>query len=736
MESNKCEITNVLIKNKIDLNKDIILKNTNTNLNVNLPYNSFSTIDFNNILLKNKFCYIGKTDKLFWNNKFDINDKYYDFYLNIAKSGVGLIFTGGFPTKVYRDNECKISKSLIENKDKIKDFTTKIHSLGCKMFYTLTSVYGRADYKNPFLGLLNYSVCYNKSYTNSNILCKKISDGMCNKIIENMYFQAILSNSYGFDGIMIDANLFGLIGEFSSSEINLRKLGYYIEIEDFTKKLLEKILYKNKLMKIIYSFSFKTFISEIYGEASSKILSCKNFKKNISNKKIFEFLEKLVKLGVDGFHIQAGTFETEFLSNSTPIQKDNILSSLILSINEYFNSNNIKNKFGNDVFFVYKDFLYDVNDDIKVMDNCIFDFSRQILADNKILFKIRNNEGFKKCIKCGKCENKFNYKNSTFCILSPENERNNFFENKKYLLNQNMKLKDINEKKDVAIIGAGVSGLNCALYLLERGYEVDIFEKRDKINYTNRICEVFGYNYLLKNYNDYLENSLKIYVEEKKLNIYLNKEFSKIESEKYENIVVATGFHTKFLNIPGAVLQNVKNIYEVLENENALNNYQTFVLDAKSELSIILALYLLQKNKKVTILFYSLDFLFEMENSKLTFYLFALKRLNCNVFILPKIKRIESDFVEIIVNTKLDNMDFQSQILNMKSNKKYKIQERAKNIDMDMFIYEPEIYSNNKIYIDIVSSKFKGKVYSIGNALYPCEIDECIKTAFFVAKNI
>ena len=62
--------------------------------------------------------------------------------------------------------------------------------------------------------------------------------------------------------------------------------------------------------------------------------------------------------------------------------------------------------------------------------------------------------------------------------------------------------------------------------------------------------------------------------------------------------------------------------------------------------------------------------------------------------------------------------------------------EKAKNIDMDMFIYEPEIYSNNKLFIDLVSSKYKGQIFSIGNSLYPCDFEECIKTAFFVAKNL
>ena len=55
---------------------------------------------------------------------------------------------------------------------------------------------------------------------------------------------------------------------------------------------------------------------------------------------------------------------------------------------------------------------------------------------------------------------------------------------------------------------------------------------------------------------------------------------------------------------------------------------------------------------------------------------------------------------------------------------------------MDIFIYEPEICSNNKLYIDLVSSNYKGEVFVIGNALYPCDFDEAIKMAYYVSKNL
>jgi hypothetical protein len=55
---------------------------------------------------------------------------------------------------------------------------------------------------------------------------------------------------------------------------------------------------------------------------------------------------------------------------------------------------------------------------------------------------------------------------------------------------------------------------------------------------------------------------------------------------------------------------------------------------------------------------------------------------------------------------------------------------------MDLFIYEPELVPNNKLFYDIVSSGYTGKVFMIGNALQISDMSDIINSAFFVAKNL
>ena len=94
------------------------------------------------------------------------------------------------------------------------------------------------------------------------------------------------------------------------------------------------------------------------------------------------------------------------------------------------------------------------------------------------------------------------------------------------------------------------------------------------------------------------------------------------------------------------------------------------------------------------------------------------------------------DFVEIVSNENLLKLSCLACALNLKSKVKYKYTPKLISIDNDIFVYEPELKENNKLYYDIVSSRFCGEVFMVGNALKISSIDEIIKSAYFVAKNL
>ncbi|MBQ8425955.1 MAG: FAD-dependent oxidoreductase [Clostridia bacterium] len=711
---------NIKNENIISFNNDIIRLINEEKHIISSKENYYEEIIFNNFILKNRYTFIGYSDDVFFSEN-SLKQDYYDFYKKILKSNVGLIISGGFSIKNiydYQNSKIKITENDINN---IINFNKYIHSLGTKIFYTIKSEYGRLDYKNKFYNLVNYSASFNKDINNSKLFCMRVSDGQCRETIEIMSDICDFAINLNYDGVLIEGDLYSLVGEMSSREINRRMFGYFSSMSDYSKKLLDKINEKHDKLNILYSFSFKTFVNDIYGKNYKKILSLKYFNEKIAQKDIYKFLTMLVKNGVDGFIFKPGTYETEFLSSQNEYMTNEFIKNLYLNINEYFKLNNIKNKFGQNITLIYESFYDDYNK-VVFKENFLFNVTKNILADFKYLQKVSKNLPFKNCIKCGFCSDKNNENKISSCIINP-------FVNEKISINYNEK---------IAIVGAGVSGINCALYLVKLGYKVDLYEKNPIINKNNRLNEIFGYNQPLKSYNDYLEKMITKLINENKLSVFVNKNFDLniLNNLKYTTVINATGTKDIYSNIPGAVLSIVKNINDVLDNKELIDKSDKIVINAKTEKSLALAQYLLLCNKNVSLIISSLDFLIDMNNSRLTYYLFALNKLKCNVYLNANVKRIEREFVEIIINSKFDKRNFVEIVMNLKSGKKYKSEEKAKILDIDLFIDENMQMPNNKLFYDIVSSNYKGKVYMIGNSLKISSTEECIKSALYVARNI
>lgn len=755
-----------LINDKIDDKMAFdIDESLKSSINITSGVNSevFKPIEVNELFFKNRLCFIGFSDEYFISEDGKINDDFFEYYRKVSMCNVGTIFTGGFDLS-YK-SLIKFSSRLQDKItiEKFKNFTRDIHSFGAKIFMKIKSIFGRGDYNNRLLGVVPFSTNFHKSYFNTNLNSVRLSDKLINNIIDEMANLSVFSSDCGFDGILIDGDLFGLIGEISSPEINKRSLGYFSETHDFITKLLAKILNHNKDTSIFYNISYKTFIDDVFDKEIKNIKTANSFKFKQTLKKFIKNLVQLVNLGVDGFIFNNGTFETEFLSSETELMSDNIFKDFYTKIDNYFRENQIKNKFGNEIVFIYKDKFdgLDIDPKLSLKENFLFDITKQILAENDIIKKTLNHENIRNCIRCGYCTNKFNKKNAVRCIINPAGNIGG--------LDGKNRENNASYMKNIAIIGAGVSGVNCAIFLAERGFSVDLFDKNNELLKNNRLREFAGYNKLIKLYNSYLENEVNkfVIIDEKNnnidknesnqlknsnlsinynsrnnkkglINLYLNEIFSEKTHQlnKYDTIIIATGSREKFLTISGAVLKNVISTNDVLLDENILSDKKNIVIIAKTELSLLLSQWLLLKGKNITLVFESLEFLLKMQNSRLTYFLYSLNILNCKVFPFAKVNKIEHDFVELSINSKIRNESFVSVILNYKSGTNYKYEERVKNIDSDFVIYEPETSPNNKLYYDLVQAGFSGNLFMIGDALYSCDLDESIKTAYFVAKNI
>ena len=712
-----------------EIKSKLLVKNNNQNCIYDISIDElFKSFYINNVNLKNHFAFINLSDDSMYDNFGLPNNKYFDFYNKIARSGVGLIVTAGAFCRKNKSDTSKASSISIESGAlKIHtDFVNKIHTTGSKIFFQIKSIFGRGDIENKFLGVFNVSASNLKNYNDANMPCIRISDTKCLETIDSFTELANFSINAGYDGVVINAEISNIVGELSSKSTNKRKFGYFSNKIEFLIRILTNIKEKCGKINIFCSFTIDDFLKEIYEQNLKYLKSAKNINKKENYDEICNFVDELIKNGIDGFIFKFGTFETEFLSVFNGFQEENIFKEFIESLNTYFVNSKLKNKFGNNVSVIYVDNNNSLVNSANLVQTGVIelvDITRNLYSDECFLYKIRNNKKFRPCIKCGYC-NELARKKEIGCLVNPI-----MFEDK---LQTALHYKN----KNVAIIGAGVSGISCANYLAERGFSVDIYEMNNVVNKNGRLSEIYGFDKSIKSFNDFIESMLTKNINDKKINLYLKQSFDLKYSDKdYFSIIVATGFHEKLLDISGSILKNVKSIYDVLANKKLIDKDNIVIL-AKSELSFKLALYLLTINKNVSIIIPSFEICKNIFIDRLEYYLYEFKEHGANVYINARIKKIENDFVEIVLNQKFEKYDYMTVAMNLNANYNYGYEPKITMIDADLFIYEPELYENNKMYYELVMNNYKGELYMIGNALQVSDLASDIKSAYYVAKNL
>lgn len=715
------------INNLSEIKKEIISKQFSlesykfNNCDKSILFENWSIGDLD---IKNHFYFQGLINECAGKNNEDID---FSFYEDICLSDVGIVFTGSvFDGILTKLNRKYYDKDNVKKIKKYNEFINRIHATGTKIFLNIKPNYGRGI-SNKCLGRqICLSAFFNKMYSEICGTCFRISDGKCNEIIDNICDISDFAYKAKFDGVLIDCSCYNILGEMTSEEFNRRVFGYFSNKNEMLIKTIKNIISRNKEQIIFVKITLQTMFYEIYGNDLKKINSLKNI--NLKETDIVANLIELIRAGVDGFIFEVGSYETEFLSRFNEFQASCIFYELYEAVTDEIKKENVKNKFNGDIVIFYKDNFDDICEMTKYVENnasSAIDVTRNILSDNKFIRKIKTQKSFKKCIKCGYCDKISQFYNKNECLVNPE-------------LNYTLNKINILHDKNIAVVGSGISGIIVSLTLANRGYCVDLYEKESEINPFGKICSVWKNDRYFYDYIMFLERKLKYFAENNKINIYLNNTFlaKKEDVLKYQTIVIATGFHEKFLNVNGAILKNVKSLYDVLSQKTFRHKNENFVIYVKSELSLKFALFLLSKNSKVTLLINDLTFFKNLSNAKKTYYCYILKKSNANIIMFSKIKKIEEDSVELIVNKKLSKYSLYDFVMNHKTKESFSYIPQSKTIDQDMFIYEPEIYPNNKLFYDLVKFGYPGELFMVGNALDIMDLADIIKSAYFVGNNI
>ncbi|MBP7822160.1 MAG: FAD-dependent oxidoreductase [Saprospiraceae bacterium] len=124
--------------------------------------------------------------------------------------------------------------------------------------------------------------------------------------------------------------------------------------------------------------------------------------------------------------------------------------------------------------------------------------------------------------------------------------------------------KSVATKKKIAVVGAGMAGLACAVELAHKGYETHVYEQSGVIggqfNMASKIPGKEEFKETIRYYTHQIK-SLKI-------NLHLNTKVSAdmLKQSAFDEIIIATGVDARTINIPGVDHPKVLSYIDVLKH--------------------------------------------------------------------------------------------------------------------------------------------------------------------------
>ena len=192
-------------------------------------------------------------------------------------------------------------------------------------------------------------------------------------------------------------------------------------------------------------------------------------------------------------------------------------------------------------------------------DADIIAYGRSLLCDPDIAIKAETGEPVRLCMNCNKgCVDAIQNRRYISCVLNAENGDE-----------ATMVIKPGDGQKKVVIVGAGVAGLEAARVAAIRGYEVDVYEKEDRVGGQIHLAAVPPRKDEILRSVAYYECILPALG----VNIHLNTVATVEAMNAADAVIVAVGAHDVALPIPGADGANVVSSWDVLAGKAAVSGH-------------------------------------------------------------------------------------------------------------------------------------------------------------------
>ena len=720
------------------------------------PYDSiFSPIKINSITIKNRVVMgpMGNIDMCEETGR--PNDKMLQYFFARAKGGVGLLTTGLIPISHGVDNTVTEPRKLSyfpridgtrTNLVGWRDLAQGCHAFGSKIFIQLTPGLGRVGNPQCLVDSMKFpgSASINPNFYISEIPCLRLSGRKLNKIIKNAGQAAANAKVCGIDGVYLHGHEGYLLEQLTNPAFNRRSIGKYSDYQRFGIDLIKEIRERvGKDYPIMYRIDLSLALNETYGEEGMNVKALRKFKNGRSIKETLNYMENLVKAGVDIFDVDLGCYDNWWLPHPPAGMPAGCFLEVSKIVKEYFRNNNIKSNAGLEVPVVavgklgYPDLAEQAIRDGKC-DMVML--ARPLLADPEWCNKAYRGEveKIRPCIGCQEgCINEFVEGGHPQCAVNP---RTGFEDIIPEIMPKAEKVKNI------AVVGGGPAGIIFAITAARRGHNVELIEKNDKLGGKVICGSVPKIKFDFENYLKYLNNQVKEAEKLPNFKVNLNTEATTeyLKKKNYDSVVFAYGTKNITPKIPGIEEVNVVQATDLLTNPKLLGDSEKIVVVGGGVVGCETAYYLTYEHNKnvkvVEMLPYIMDGACTANRGHLIYY---LNKENVELINCAKVISFNKGKVNIVKNVSKGvpnpNNTWQPILpANIQNPLAKKIGDETVNLslDADLVVLAIGGKSDEGMYFEAQRLHAAPEIYNIGDSFKAGRVLEASRAAYNLALRI
>ena len=526
------------------------------------PTKLFEPINIGNVELRNRLVMLPMATLLGTERR--VNEKVKAFYAERAAGGVGLIDVG---ILTMADAGPAMANQISIYDDEfvpgLSELTATIHAHGAKAFAQLgLERYWRRDKDAPPELVSPSGVAVRGGEPPRALSREEIQ-----LIVQQFAQAARRARGAGFDGIEIHAATGFLLSQFISPHTNLRSDGYGGSLEDRLRFPLEVVA----ALRGEVGEGFP-IVCKISGDDFMQGGNTLDDVKTVAS--------MLERGGVSALNVAAGWHES-------PVP---VAVSMVPQGGFAYLAEGIKSAVRIPVMAAYRIVNPMVAEDILAQGKAdLVGMARAFLADPELANKAREGrlEDIRPCIACCRCLDLVLHDQPPRCSVNPRMGRETEYA-----------VEPAATRKKVFVVGGGAAGMEAARLAAQRGHEVTLFERSDRLGGQLLLAAVAPFKDEIAPFNAYLRRQ----VERSGARVELNSELAAeaIAQANPDEVVLAVGASPLVPDIPGVDGDNVVMAVEVLKGEKDVG--QRVVVVGGGMVGCEVAELLLERGKGVTVL--------------------------------------------------------------------------------------------------------------------------------------